>query len=478
MKLQSKISTTLLTLAFLAISGCNTDTGITAVNNNPIVVAAPIAANLNLTGLGGAITQRTAANGLLSVGTPNGASANAAVNLATALGGRVTINNDGSFSYQAPLTGNTNDSFQYTLTNSGGSSTATVTIALGAQAFFVKNDVAASGNGQQTTPFKTLAEATTAATGVNGAEIVVFQGDGTSYPGTVNLGTSQVLRGFSQSATPLLAGPIVLSTGNRLEDLRINGTTGSAINATAASNGNLNRLSISNATSAGNLTGATGTWSIANSAMSNLGSFGFASLSSSGNLTWSVSNSSFSNSTTFCQICEQPSGTAVQNLTVQNCALNSAEGIVVRANTTATNVGLTVTNCTVNGANTALRGIDIDVRGTATFTGLLTNNNITACTDFGIQATAGTGSSSVRLKLSGNRTLGNAPNSGVGLGTNGNVNLCAVFQNNVSDAFAFNQNVPSLLGIELFATFASRNTGTVQALGNITDLVSGACGLP
>ncbi len=163
-----------------------------------------------------------------------------------------------------------------------------------------------------------------------------------------------------------------------------------------------------------------------------------------------------------------------------NCSITGGGSakILLTPNTTGTNVGLTVTNCTVNGANTALTGIDIDVRGSTAFTGLLTNNNITACTDAGILAIAPVGNPTVRLKLSGNRTLGNALNRGIGLGCANNANLCAVVQNNISDAFVFNQNAPSVLGVELLASFAARNTGTLQTVGNITDLINGACGLP
>ena len=53
MKLQRQFSAALLAAAFsatLAISGCNTDTGITAIDNPP-TLAAPLAANINLTGL-------------------------------------------------------------------------------------------------------------------------------------------------------------------------------------------------------------------------------------------------------------------------------------------------------------------------------------------------------------------------------------------------------------------------------------------
>jgi len=75
---------------------------------------------------------------------------------------------------------NTSDSFTYTLTNAAGSATATVTVQIGARGFFVKNDAPGGGTGSQASPFNTLAAAVAAAAPVNGAEIVVFRGDGTS----------------------------------------------------------------------------------------------------------------------------------------------------------------------------------------------------------------------------------------------------------------------------------------------------------
>lgn len=55
-----------------------------------------------------------------------------------------------------------------------------MTVRIGAPGYFVKNDVATTGNGSESSPFKTLAEAVTAAGAVSGAQIVLFRGDGTS----------------------------------------------------------------------------------------------------------------------------------------------------------------------------------------------------------------------------------------------------------------------------------------------------------
>ena len=72
------------------------------------------------------------------------------------------------------------DTFQYEIANTGGRSIGTVTVTLTGTGFFVNNQAAAGGTGTQASPFQTLAQVQAAAAGVAGAEIVVFQGNGTS----------------------------------------------------------------------------------------------------------------------------------------------------------------------------------------------------------------------------------------------------------------------------------------------------------
>ena len=473
----------LLAGAFLA--GCSdSDSGIPFggntgnTPNNPIT--APTAGNIAFSVLGGSATTATAANGILSVGNPNTATV-VNVQSPTTRGGTIAANADGSFTYNAPALGNTTDTFSYTIQNAGGSATGTATVTLLGRGFFVNNQAAAGGTGTQQAPFQNLAQVQAAAAGVNGAEIVVFQGDGTNngYNTAFALGANQTLRGFSQAATPLLTGPVSFSSGNRLEDVRISGTPGtaSAVNAVGASNGIINRVAISNCTSAGNLTDATGTWTISNGNVQNMNQQGFVTLSSVGNLNWTVSNSSFNNAT-FCAVCSAPTGAAIQNLTVSGCSAANGGGaeFIMQPNTTGTAIGLNINNCTVNGGGSTVRGIDVSIQGTTAFTALLTGNNITGCTAEGIQVGVQS-NSTARVKFDRNQTLGNLFNQGMNIFNGGNATLCSVFSNNTSDRFLLGQNGVGTFGVELFAGFTTRNTGTLSA-GNITDLAAGACGLP
>src|SRR6185503_7389530 len=76
-------------------------------------------------------------------------------------GGDVTINADGSFSYNPPAGFEGTDTFTYTLTNSEGSNLATVTINVTGMIWFIDNNAAActtlaAGCGRLTNPFSSL----------------------------------------------------------------------------------------------------------------------------------------------------------------------------------------------------------------------------------------------------------------------------------------------------------------------------------
>ena len=466
----------LLVGAFL--SGCGNIDG-SSGSGSSSSVDAPIAANFSFSALGNSQTVKGSNNGLLTGGTLNGAIL-LAVQSPTQRGGTVSALADGGYTYNAPLGVTGTDTFQYEIANSGGRSVGTVTVTLTGTGFFVNNQAAAGGTGTQAAPFQTLAQVQAAAAGVAGAEIVVFQGDGTSngYNTPFSLGTNQQLHGFSSSATPVLTGPISFTSGNKLEDVRIFATPGgvSAVNAVGASNGNINRVTIANSTSAGNLTDATGTWTVSNSAASNHTGFAFASLSTVGSLNWSVTNSSFTNITSVCSICEQPSAAASQNLTVSGSSFTNASGVVAAANTTGTAVGLNFTNCTVSGGGIGFRGASITSQGTSAFTGIITGNNITGCQGEGLLVIS-SGNSTNRLKLDSNRLLGNQPNRGLNFIAGSNVSTCAIINNNTSDLFILDGS-GALFGVEQFSTFGTRNIGTLSTLGTITDVAAGSCGLP
>lgn len=155
--------------------------------------------------------------------TLNGATVTAFQNPSTS-GGSVAVTAAGQLTYTPPTNvSNVNDTFTYTLTKSAGSSSATVTVAIGTRGLFVKNDVAVTGTGSQASPFKTLAEAVTAA-GINPAQIVVFQGDGTAtgLNTATALNNNQAIAAFDNNQ-PTISSVITAANNSTLSGLKLTG---------------------------------------------------------------------------------------------------------------------------------------------------------------------------------------------------------------------------------------------------------------
>ncbi|HXM50552.1 MAG TPA: Ig-like domain-containing protein, partial [Pyrinomonadaceae bacterium] len=71
-------------------------------------------------------------------------------------GGDVTVNANGSFTYNPPAGFEGTDTFSYTLTNSEGSNSATVTINVSGMIWFINNTASCPCDGRLTNPFNTL----------------------------------------------------------------------------------------------------------------------------------------------------------------------------------------------------------------------------------------------------------------------------------------------------------------------------------
>jgi hypothetical protein len=286
--------------------------------------------------------------------------------------------------------------------------------------------------------------------------------------------------GASASAQPVLTGPIVFSTNNTLENVQLIGSTGVAVNATGASNGTIQGVTIANDTAAVEtvtLDNATGTFAIANCIASNLGGAAFYSTSSSGNLTWSMTNCSFGN------ITDGPvgyalTGAASQNLTVTECTFTGGNGLAMsaEANTTTT-AALTCSNNTVNGDGSTALGLSVETDGTTAFTAILSNNTISNCTGSGMLLQAESGSS-FKLDFENNTVTGSQGIGGDLVVTNGdNATVGAVFNNNTAGNYNLTQD-GGTFSVEQFSTFSSRNTGTVGTVGTITNAAAGSLDIP
>ena len=470
---------TLLAGALLGI-GCGSNN-----NNNfvlpPLVLVAPVAVNDNYAVLGNSQLQVPAATGVLVNDTPNSATI-INVQTATTRGGAVAVNADGSFTYTPPLNqGNVSDTFTYTLSNSGGTSTATVTVAIGARAFFVRNDAAAGGNGSQQAPFNNLATAVAQANGVAGAEIVVFQGNGTSagQNTAIVLGANQVLRAFDANA-PLLTGPVTLANNTTLTGLRINGGGGVVVNG--AQGFSVQNCTVSNTTADGlAMTNPTGNGTLLGNNFLQNGARGVTLTTNAGVLNLTLTNNTISNSTT--------------------------DGVLANVTNTA-NVTWTESGSRINnaGQNPFGNSWNLFTRDTADLNGTFTGCLSEGATRFGFEAQSfnasnctlvfdqsvvrngasrgivfdALGSSTLKARVSATQTNQNNPGFGFEASSNSLATLCLRLVGVTSDVYRLGQNNPAApFHIENFANFNTENTGNINILvGTITSVPVGSCGIP
>lgn len=156
----------------------------------------------------------------------------------SANGGNVTLNGDGSFTYIPPPGFEGADTFTYTLTNSAGSNSATVTINVSGMIWFINNTASCPCDGRLTNPFNTLAsfQAVNNGAGNNPAandNIFVYE-SATDYVGPVTLLNGQRLIG--QDATASLSSITGLTPPPYSDPLPVtNSGNATIVNITSAS---------------------------------------------------------------------------------------------------------------------------------------------------------------------------------------------------------------------------------------------------
>lgn len=256
-------------------SGCgeHTDIDLSTLVAPPICADDAYATNSN--------TQLVVAstNGVLANDTPNGAGIT--YDGTSANGGTVVGLADGGFTYTPAANFVGDDTFAYTLGNSAGSMTCTVTITVSAvNGYFVDsvNGSDATGSFTNGAPYATIQ--TAAADAPAGSDIVVRPGN---YTGTVTLENGDRLLGsgsvLAQGVVPrpVLTGPVVLADGNTLDFLRIDGTAGDAVDGNGQTGGIVTNCEIANTTANGRgvavMPGA-GTWTIDSNTISNVTGLG------------------------------------------------------------------------------------------------------------------------------------------------------------------------------------------------------------
>jgi hypothetical protein len=281
----------------------------------------------------------------------------------------IVVNTDGSLSIDPAVNLRTTDSFNYSI--SDGTCTWTrpagVTIQ-NAVTWFVKNNVASTGNGRFSSPFKTLAEAQTASAAND--TIYVYNGDNTTtgQNAGITLKAGQKLIGQGVALTvggdtieaagtkPVIGNSggnaITLNSGNTLQGLLVGNTPAANYSVSGTSVGTLNvsDVNVNNTTGAAlNLGGGTpnATFGSISSNASSSDAVVFSNLAG----TFSASTISITNTTGTARGVNITSGTGTFNLGTVNINTTGSAGLFVNGNTPTINA----TSVTVS--NSGSRGI-------------------------------------------------------------------------------------------------------------------------
>lgn len=181
---------------------------------------------------------------------------------ASANGGDVSLNADGSFTYNPAPGFSGTDTFTYSVQDTDGNSDpATVTITVGQVVWFINNAVGGPGDGRFTSPFNSIANFNSLAADDPGDYIFVYQGSG-AYSGALTLLNNQQLigHGVGLAISPNLsiaAGTrptvpnVALASGNTVRGLNINASSGTAIGGASVGSLTINNVSVTNTAGVG-----------------------------------------------------------------------------------------------------------------------------------------------------------------------------------------------------------------------------------
>ncbi|HLM60990.1 MAG TPA: Ig-like domain-containing protein, partial [Pyrinomonadaceae bacterium] len=242
-------------------------------------------------------------------GSSAGLTAVAQANAATANGGLVTMQTDGTFVYTPPANFTGSDTFTYTATDGTATGSGTVTVNIIGRVRYVKNDAAAPGDGRSHTPFNTLAGGQSATAGDT---IYVFQGNGTTGNQSAGITLANNQRLIGAGVALLMPGIIVNGVSN--PQILPAATQPQITNTSAGGNGvsigtstgvEIQGLNISGHTNAIDATftgSATGSLTITNNTISTPGVTGAEGIDvnagSTGSITLAINNNAVSSNGT------------------------------------------------------------------------------------------------------------------------------------------------------------------------------------
>ncbi len=178
----------------------------------------------------------------------------------------------GQFTYNPPPGYEGSDSFTYTLTSSGQSDTATVTLAVSGMIWFIDNSQATNGDGRLGSPFNSIANFNSGAADDAGDNIFLYRQTAANYTGPLTLLNNQKLIGQGATASlsditgltppsgsaalpatggtrPVIAhnaNNLTLAQGNLLRGFNVSNTGGTALVGNGFGNLTASEVSVSN----------------------------------------------------------------------------------------------------------------------------------------------------------------------------------------------------------------------------------------
>ena len=435
------------------------------------VTSTPIAVDDTYTATGNVRISVPAPGLLGNDSDPEGDSVTASDGATSANGGNVSVSADGSFTYNPPPGFEGTDSFNYTVTDSHGSTnTGKVTITVSGMIWFVNSSAAPGGDGRLTSPYNCLVGAGcyyTAAPDDPGDNIFLYSG---AYTGGLTLLANQKLIGQGATnslsaisgVTPAPNSDSLPSTGGA--DPVITTTLAATPGITTGANNLLRGFTVGNTTGAKLVGNGASTLIVREVTLNGLGQAlnlsGYAldasfpsieSLTSTGQgITLSGVSGSLTTSTTNIQ---GSSGIGISVSSLGSGVLGADFGTTTVSSTN--NIGVSLTNNTGN-----ITFADLDITP---------NNNQRALVISNAAAVASPGTIKV---TSGSITTVNAPTSAIGI-TGASAALRTPLNITLDSVTAINTvaTTPSVINVaNTSGSFTVQGSGTTAGSGGTIQL--------
>ena len=192
------------------------------------VNTSPIAFDDSYTAIGNVSISPNAAQGLIANDfDPDGNTMTVISNTTPACGGNLTVNANGSFTFNPPAGFEGACTFTYTISDGQTppkTDTGTVTITVSGMIWFIDNSQASNGDGRLSTPFNSLPNFVSGASDDPGDNIFLYRQVATNYAGPLTLLNNQRLIGQGATATlsaitgltpPVYSAPLPATGGTR-----------------------------------------------------------------------------------------------------------------------------------------------------------------------------------------------------------------------------------------------------------------------